>query len=61
MEVCGDMDESISHLWSVPMVITPLGVDMGDEGTTPQVLTFGLSDAAQEQDGHSKPKKPKTN
>jgi hypothetical protein len=27
-----------------------------DEGTTPWVLTFGLPDAAQEQDGHSKPK-----
>jgi hypothetical protein len=32
-----------------------------DEGTTPRVLTFGLPDMAQEQDGHSKPKKPKTN
>jgi hypothetical protein len=29
MEVCSDMDESLSRLWSVPVVITPLGVDMG--------------------------------
>jgi hypothetical protein len=32
-----------------------------DEGTTPRVLTFGLPAAAQEQDEHLKPKKPKTN
>jgi hypothetical protein len=32
MEVCGDMDESLSRLWSVPVVITPLGVDMGTPG-----------------------------
>jgi hypothetical protein len=32
-----------------------------DEGMTPRVLTFGLPAVAQEQDRHSKPKKPKTN
>jgi hypothetical protein len=32
-----------------------------DKGTTPRVLTFRLPDAAQEQDGHSKPKKLKIN
>jgi hypothetical protein len=33
----------------------------GDEGMTPRVLDIGLPAAAQEQDGQSKPKKPKTN
>jgi hypothetical protein len=32
-----------------------------NEGMTPWVLDIGLSATAQEQDGHSKPKKPKTN
>jgi hypothetical protein len=32
-----------------------------DEGMTPRVLDIGLPTTAQEQDGHSKPKKPKTN
>jgi hypothetical protein len=32
-----------------------------DEGMTPQVLIIGIPAAAQEQDGHSKPKKPKIN
>jgi hypothetical protein len=32
-----------------------------NEGMTPRVLTFGLPAAAQEQDGHSKPKKPNSN
>jgi hypothetical protein len=31
-----------------------------DEGMTPRVLDIGLPATAQEQDGHSKPKKPKT-
>jgi hypothetical protein len=33
---------------------------MADEGTTPRVFIIGISAAAQEQDGHSKPMKPKT-
>jgi hypothetical protein len=34
----------------------------GDEvGMTPRVLDIGLPAAAQKQDGHSKPKKSKTN
>jgi hypothetical protein len=33
----------------------------GDEGMTPRVLIIGIPAAAQEQDGHSKPKKPKIN
>jgi hypothetical protein len=33
----------------------------GDKRMTPRVLTFGLPAATQEQDGHSRPKKPKTN
>jgi hypothetical protein len=33
---------------------------LDDEGMTRRVLTFGLPAVAQEQDGHSKPKKPKT-
>jgi hypothetical protein len=33
----------------------------GDEGTTSRVLIIGIPATAQEQDGHSKPKKPKTN
>jgi hypothetical protein len=32
-----------------------------DEGMTPRVLIIGIPAAAQEQDGHSKPKKPKIN
>jgi hypothetical protein len=32
---------------------------MGDEGTTPRVLIIVIPTAAQELDGHSKPKKPK--
>jgi hypothetical protein len=32
-----------------------------DEGMTPRVLDIGLPAIAQEQDGYSKPKKPKTN
>jgi hypothetical protein len=32
-----------------------------DEGMTPRVLDIGLPAKAQEQDGHSKPKKFKTN
>jgi hypothetical protein len=31
-----------------------------DEGMTPRVHDIGLPATAQEQDGHSKPKKPKT-
>jgi hypothetical protein len=29
-----------------------------DEGTTPRVLIIGIPATAEEQDGHSKPKKP---
>jgi hypothetical protein len=32
-----------------------------DEGTTPRIFIIGIPVAAQEQDGHSKPKKLKTN
>jgi hypothetical protein len=32
-----------------------------DEGMTPRVLIIGIPATAQEQDGHSKPKKPKNN
>jgi hypothetical protein len=32
-----------------------------DKGMTPRVLDIGLPATAREQDGHSKPKKPKTN
>jgi hypothetical protein len=32
-----------------------------DEGTTPRVLIIGIPAVVQEQDGQSKPKKPKTN
>jgi hypothetical protein len=35
-------------------------VNIGDEGMTPQVLDIGLPATTQEQEGHSKPKKPKT-
>jgi hypothetical protein len=40
--------------------VEPLHVDAVDEGMTPRVLDIGLPATAQEQDGHSKPKKPKT-
>jgi hypothetical protein len=33
----------------------------GDEGMTPRVLDIGMPATTQEQDGHSKPNKPKTN
>jgi hypothetical protein len=33
---------------------------MADEGTTHRVFTIGIPAATQEQDGHSKPMKPKT-
>jgi hypothetical protein len=34
--------------------------NLSDEGMTPRVLDIGPPATAQEQDGHSKPKKPKT-
>jgi hypothetical protein len=34
-------------------------IEASDEGTTPRVLIIGIPAAAQEQDGHSKPKKSK--
>jgi hypothetical protein len=37
-------------------------VELGaDEGMTPRVLDIDLPATTQEQDGHLKPKKPKTN
>jgi hypothetical protein len=33
----------------------------GDEGMTPRVLIIGIPTAAQEQDGHLKPKNPNIN
>jgi hypothetical protein len=33
---------------------------VGDKGMTPRVLDIGLPAIAQEQEGRSKPKKPKT-
>jgi hypothetical protein len=42
-------------------IIRPIDLNIGDEGTTPRVLTFGLPAMVQKQDGHSKPKKLKIN
>jgi hypothetical protein len=53
------------HLPTKLIKITPLNnaefLLLNDEGMTPRVLDIGLSATAQEQDGHLKPKKPKTN
>jgi hypothetical protein len=42
------------------MLVRCTGDTYVDEGTTPRVLDIGLPAIAQEQDGHSKPKKPET-
>jgi hypothetical protein len=47
---------------SLPNFMTQLDTrGTTDEEMTPRVLIIGIPAAAQEQDGHSKPKKPKIN